>query len=296
MALAVIAKHRHVALLHQTGLAAQDQIWIEYNGLLAKPDHQVDSLIAITKAITEESDVSCFHLSMLPADYGTPLLDAFPYSRVYQEVTGWKRDLQAIRSCGSTVLNALSPNTRYQVRRSIRRYEQCYGTPRIEEMGSQSAAERAWNEASIWHKQRWSDSGFNNPEFSAFHCNLQKCGLDHGITRIYRVICGNETIGIFYFLSDGKVARFYLQGVKRERDAKLKPGLTGHCLLMQHLLDEGWDEYDFMGGDSQYKRQLADVKTRFVSVRVHDGSRTEQFLDSMRKLRNRVLGARTGGF
>jgi CelD/BcsL family acetyltransferase involved in cellulose biosynthesis len=235
---------------------------------------------------------------MLPADAGEALLGALPHGRVYQAVTGWERDLATLRSRGHSVLEGLSSNTRAQVRRSIRRYEARDGALSLRRAQSLAEAREAWELAGTWHRARWPDSGFNNPQFMNFHATLLKRGFDHGAVRLYRVAFGDETIAVCHYLceggalGEGGTVRFYLQGVRPEADGHLKPGLTAHCVLMQHFLDEGWDSYDFMGGDSRYKRQLADRRREFLSLRVHDGSARQRLRDVARALRTR-LNART---
>ena len=288
VALGVFGRIRDKALLHQTGIEAQDQVWIEYNGLIAEPELGTPALLAVVRTLLSKKECSVLHLSMLPSAVGIALLASLPHARVYQRVVGWQRDLLALRSKGQTILDALSSNTRQQVRRSLRRYEGRYGTVSVQRVSTPLDAIAALREAGTWHRSRWPDSGFRNPAFIEFHETLLKRGLDHGQVRVYRVAFGDITIGVFYYLCDRHAVRFYLQGVRPEADGKLKPGLTAHCLLMQHFLDEGWDSYDFMGGDSQYKRQLADEHTEFLTLRVHNGGLSHRLADAARAIRDRL--------
>ena len=103
----------------------------------------------------------------------------------------------------------------------------------------------------------------------------------------FRLAFGGQVIGVFHFLIRRGCAYFYLQGVREETDGKLKPGLTAHCLLMQHMLEAGFDSYDFMGGDSQYKRQLADQRRGFTIQRRHSGAWRFRLEDGLRELKRR---------
>ena len=102
-----------------------------------------------------------------------------------------------------------------------------------------------------------------------------------------RVSAGSRTVGVFFYLLAGETVYFYLQGVQPETDSKLKPGLMSHALLMQHFLERGASVYDFMGGDSQYKRQLADRTTSFMVLHWHNGALRFRLEDAARALRNR---------
>jgi CelD/BcsL family acetyltransferase involved in cellulose biosynthesis len=289
LALGLFGIRDRCAYLHQTGDAGRDQIWIEYNGMVGDAALQVPALEAAIKSLTARPDISEAHLSMLPSAVGEALMQSLPRARIYQRVVGWARDLKGLRERGIPLLDALSPNTRYQLRRSRRRYEARFGPLFVEEAKSLDDAEDAWQQAGQWHRARWADSGFINPAFLDFHQRLLKRGFDHGVVRIYRVGFGSETIAVLYLLCDAGRAYFYLQGVRSETDGHLKPGLTAHWALMQTLMDEGWDTYDFMGGDSQYKRQLADQRIEFLSLRIHDGSLRQRGRDLLRDLRNRFV-------
>jgi hypothetical protein len=39
-----------------------------------------------------------------------------------------------------------------------------------------------------------------------------------------------------------------------------------HVALMNHFKQQGFDYYDFLGGDSQYKRSLSDVEVKFFNI------------------------------
>lgn len=273
-----------IAYLHQTGRPAEDQIWIEYNGLLASPEHRIPATQAVVTALLASGYCDEVHLSMLPAECALP---EHRHGRTLEEVSGFIRNLAALREQNTSVLEGLSSNTRYQVRRSLKRYTELYGTPSVCAAGTRAEATAMFREADTLHQQRWTDSGFKNPTFVAFHETLLKRGFDHGNVQLFRVAFGNHVIGIFHYLCDNGRACFYLQGVRSESDGKLKPGLTGHSLLMQHFLETGYDSYDFMGGDSQYKRQLADRQQNFVIQRRHNGHWRFCTEDMFRSLKQR---------
>jgi CelD/BcsL family acetyltransferase involved in cellulose biosynthesis len=69
---------------------------------------------------------------------------------------------------------------------------------------------------------------------------------------------GNERIGALYcFVHRGKVY-FYQSGFRYSSDGKMKPGLLTHYFSIRYCLKRPeLNEYDFLAGDSQYKRSLA---------------------------------------
>lgn len=280
-----------VAMLHQTGLPHQDQIWVEYNGMLALPGHEVAALAEAITTLQQTGYCDEVHASMLPSTLGLALCDRFGGAHVNWEVRGFKSTFAQSREANKTVLGSLSSNTRYQVRRSLKLYEAAYGRPTLQAAATTDQALDMFTEAGNWHKDRWPDSGYKNPAFLTFHETLIKRGFDHGKTQLFRVVFGHHTIGVFYFLVLRKQAYFYLQGLRSEEDGKRKPGLMGHCLLMQYFLDQGVDVYDFMGGESQYKTQLANQTTGFATVRVHNGNLKFRLEQHARRLKRHFLRA-----
>jgi CelD/BcsL family acetyltransferase involved in cellulose biosynthesis len=64
-------------------------------------------------------------------------------------------------------------------------------------------------------------------------------------------------VGVLYnFVQDGKVY-FFQGGFNYQEDKHLKPGLATHACAIQHYLDLGFRDYDFMVGDARYKSSLA---------------------------------------
>jgi CelD/BcsL family acetyltransferase involved in cellulose biosynthesis len=50
---------------------------------------------------------------------------------------------------------------------------------------------------------------------------------------------------------------FYQSGLARFEDRTITPGFVAFCLCMQACYERGFSEYDFLAGDSRYKRDLA---------------------------------------
>jgi CelD/BcsL family acetyltransferase involved in cellulose biosynthesis len=226
---------------------------------------------------------------MLPAPLAQELCSGLSGAQIQYEVAGFQTDLKTPREQGKAIIDSLSSNTRHQVRRSLRLYENAHGRAQVVPAQSTEEAITMFHEAGSWHRSRWLDSGYNNPAFIEFHETLIKRGFDHGNIKLFRIVFGNHVVGVFYFLLIEGCAYFYLQGLRSESNNKLKPGLNAHCLLMQHFLKQGYDVYDFMGGESQYKRQLCNQQNAFMTLRVHNGRWRFLLEQQARQLKHRLL-------
>jgi CelD/BcsL family acetyltransferase involved in cellulose biosynthesis len=83
---------------------------------------------------------------------------------------------------------------------------------------------------------------------------------------LMRVTAGDTMIAVIYFHLVNNNVYFYLQGINYEADQKLKPGLVAHAIASQYFLEQGMKIYDYMGGYSQYKCQLAMQSETLVTV------------------------------
>ena len=128
--------------------------------------------------------------------------------------------------------------------------------------------------------RKWSDSGFINPYFLKFHENLIRNSFESGAVELSRLIAG-----------DGKQVYFYLHGINYHAHKNLKPGLVAHALATQSYLQRGMSKYDYMGGESQYKNQLAPQKMEFNSLIIQRPLSRFKLEDMARKIKKRIMSA-----
>ena len=252
--------------LHQMGDPLQDQIWMEYNDFLALPEHQESATNACLKALQQLDGHDEIVISMARQHRAQAIKNNLDYVCIGTPRPCYALNLQTIRELDQPYLLTLKSNTRYQIRRSIRHYEKLHGELSIKIANNAPEALEYFREAGPLHIERWDDSGYHNPEFIRFHETLIESNLSSGSVVLMKILSGNVTIGIIYFHIVGKSVYFYLHGLLYESDAKLKPGLVAHALATQYFIDQGMDYYDYMGGYSQYKIQLAEHSEDLTTV------------------------------
>jgi hypothetical protein len=182
--------------------------------------------------------------------------------------------LEPLRAAGVTYLSTLSRNTRHQIKRSMRFFEE-RGGPCAVERAADAAQAAAWlAELQGLHNARWAaknmTSTFTRPQARIFHAALiGRCvtagGADDLAVDLLRVRFGADTIALLYNLRFRNVVSFYQAGFKFESGNNCRPGLVAHALAIQYYLDSGACEYDFLAGEPEpvrYKRSLAsDART-----------------------------------
>jgi len=294
-----IEERRHGVLrsrclrLHQTGHRQQDQIWIEYNGFLAELGREKDVAEACLRHLCEANpEWDEFIIGAINADEADHFAQLTGlHSHLRWEAPCFGVDLNALRGSGQHYLDTLSRNTRHQINRAHRLYEQ-RGPVRLVRPDCASEALAIFDSIGPLHLDRWGagpdQSGYANPDFVRFHRSLIQDQWANGGVDLVSLHAGDEMIASFYNLLYDQNVYFYLGGMKTEPDNRLKPGLLGHSLCIEDYRQHGFHYYDFMGGDERYKSQLGSFHSQLVQVSLQRGRFKLRLEDVMRSARNRL--------
>jgi hypothetical protein len=276
--------------LFQTGDPQEDQIWVEFNDFLCHPDHLEGATNACLNAL-----LSCKYqcdeivISMILKSRADSLLKNFDHASVSLSTPAFKTNLQQLSANKGRYLDSLSRNTRYQINHSNKIYETLYGTLKLSFAKNSTQALQQLEEAGELHMGRWHDSGFKNPKFVSFHKEFILKNFDSGLIDVAKITAGNHLVAIIYNIIYQQNVYFYLQGLQYETDGKLKPGLTAHSMLIEHYLQQGMNSYDFMGGYSQYKKQLSQSVETLVIIKIQKPLLKFQLENLARSLKQKIL-------
>lgn len=199
-------------------------------------------------------------------------------------------DMEALRP-GAFECSA-GTNTRSQIRRCRRLYEEMFGAVAVTRAESLDEAMEFFAQMGALHNARWEAKGvvgsFATKSLVEFHCRLMPRLWEHGAVDMIRVSAGKKAIGFVYnFLAHGKVY-FFQSGFAYEADGKLKPGLLTHALVIDYYRAQGLREYDFMAGDAQYKRSLTKDQRVLHWTIVHRGGLYTRAFLFVRKLKGMI--------
>lgn len=258
-------------LLNATGVRDYDAVYIEFNGILAKPGlawrmHQF--------------------LAELPAGWQELVLpgldrEAFPGNALDQDLGALRTvvirdddahfvDLDAVRQHGD-YLALLSGSTRSQIRRSIRRYAE-RGEIAFEVADTVERAEAVFDELVTLHRETWAARGkhsrFVSDYVLEFHRELIRRRFASGEIQLARLKAGEWTLGALYnFRYRGRIYN-YQTGIRYDADNRLKPGLMCHAEAVAFNAANGETSYEFLAGNSRYKSSLATGRRRLTWVRL----------------------------
>jgi CelD/BcsL family acetyltransferase involved in cellulose biosynthesis len=197
-------------------------------------------------------------------------------------------DLTAIRASGRRFVDGLSANTRHQIRRSTRRYAEA-GEVRLDRADTVAQALDYLDALAALHQESWQrrhkPGAFANPAFLAFHRALILRGFADDTIDLLRVAAGSNAIGYLYnFRFRGRISA-YQSGFAHAPDAPhLKPGLTSHAIAIEAALAAGCTAYDFLAGDSQYKRSLSNAAAPLYWVEAFPRCSTRKITRPLRRI------------
>jgi CelD/BcsL family acetyltransferase involved in cellulose biosynthesis len=248
------------ARFNESGIAALDRIYVEYNDVLAAENASRDVRKAAVTAI----------IGALPAADQIVFRNVRPLMSAAIDEACAENDLDfdvlsvqptfEIRLEGATqddVPGNVSLSLRRKIRRSIRRYEE---RGQLVLSRAQSAEDRivAWTELMGLSTQKRSRRGvrsvFQQPKFRAFHEALLAGCPEH--VDLVRLTCDGETLAVLYNFVDRLRVYNYQSGVFYEADNQLAPGFVAHSLAAKRYREDGYHVYDLLAGDAEYKRRL----------------------------------------
>lgn len=200
-------------------------------------------------------------------------------------------DLNGLRSAGLAYLDSLSGNTRGQIRRSLKKYREA-GNVTVELAASLRQAEEFFEEMCRMHQSRWTRRGetgaFCPGRRLEFHRQLIRQAYDKGNIHLLRVAAGDQTLGVLYnFVEKGKIY-FFQSGFNYGPDPRLQPGLVTHACAIEHYLNRGFSEYDFLAGAARYKASLAKNSRYLLWVSFARPSIKRSSIELLRLLKRRM--------
>lgn len=252
--------------LSETGLPEFDGLTVEHNNLLLRRGWETPAWEAALNALADwDKDWNEIRVSGMSSLATLNTLQSLARShnliaQVELSKPFFWVDLDALRTDQRDYLSALSSNTRQQVRKSLRLYADS-GEIKLSIAQSPEQGLVYFEELRELHQRYWVVKGqpgaFASEFANRFHRLLIGSGIPSGHVQLVKLTSGEQTIGILYNLVQADKVCNYQAGLVYDDNPKRKPGLVCHVMAVEMNLARGAHSYDFLMGDSQYKRSLA---------------------------------------
>jgi len=288
-----IYKRKSLSILSIARIYIGTGEYTKYNRMLVVPEYEDSFALALIKTIKSKLRWSELHLDgFAPEDAGA-LLGAGKNAGLLFQVREDKSpafDFQkAIDDGYQDVISALGKNTRYNIRRSLRLFNEIYGQQTIEWAENADQAKSVLSELIDLNRRRWARlnqlGSFDQPYIISYYVALiDELKLwPQGSVIVFRVKAGEKTLGCIFHYVENEHLMFTKSGIAQFEDAKLKPGLITHLACMEECkrrsLAEtqrgkpGLAKYDFLSGEGsgQYKDSLSNKEGYLLSASAERG-------------------------
>jgi CelD/BcsL family acetyltransferase involved in cellulose biosynthesis len=248
-------------VLNATADAQQDHVFIEYNGLLARRGQESAAWQAWANLLQKTRNWDELQLQGV-----TPTILKFWMQTDFSINTDQERivrliDLNRVKTLGKSFSESLGQSTRRKVRQARKAAEQL-GPISVRTAEDVTEAMQFFEEFKRIHNYKWQytvDGGaFGLEIFERFHRRLIAAHFENGVIQLLKVVAGEHVVGVLYnFVHQNEVLQ-YQSGINYNLfRSNESPGLLIHALAVEHSAALGYSSYDFLAGDSQYKRSLS---------------------------------------
>jgi CelD/BcsL family acetyltransferase involved in cellulose biosynthesis len=240
-----------------------ESVFVEYNRVLAEPRHRAGFAAALVDALRQQSGWHELTLDGFAPEEAEPFLVAEPMFEA-ERMECRTMELRRAEAADGVVLDTFRSATRKKVRRSL----EALGEVETEWARSPEHALDVLAELIELHQDRWTGVGqpgaFASARFAAFHRELVPRLLPKGAVVLFRVRAAGATVACLYNFVERRRVLFYQSGLASFSDRAISPGFLAFALCMQACFEQGMDEYDFLAGDSRYKKDLSTMSRQLV--------------------------------
>lgn len=249
----------------ESGHRQFDSLTVEHNGFLVESALSVavlrEAIAGLTKLALSWDEL---HVSGIDRNRVPDYLDSAQRAQLRALITIEKPyhfvDCETIRQKGGDYIGALSRNTRYQIRRAMRAYED-QGSIGFQVADTFDLAQDYFEKLRRLHQQHWVAKGVQGAFGSAFaldfHRSLIRSRFSKGEIQLAEICVGTMPIGYLYNFVFDRVVYNYQSAFQYDDDTRLKPGLVSHCCAVKYNIEAGMKTYDLLMGAQRFKQSLA---------------------------------------
>jgi CelD/BcsL family acetyltransferase involved in cellulose biosynthesis len=279
--------------LNETGHNDFDVITLEHNGLLTIRGFESMAVDAVLDHLKDDNEWDELYLGGLTTSQFRHWADAASNKRLWVlmrfEKPFFYIDLEKIRINGTTYLESLSRNTRYQARRALRSYS-TNGALGCQYASSAEEAHVWFGELVTLHQSYWISKGepgaFSTDFARKFHTAVITKGWPRGTVKIVRLVAGANTLGYLYNFCLNGVLYNYQSGHISEKNPKVKTGLVCHCLVVDDAIQRGFAAYDLLMGGGHFKSSLTNASGDMIWSVIQQRRLTIGFENVLRRSRD----------
>jgi CelD/BcsL family acetyltransferase involved in cellulose biosynthesis len=261
-----------------SGEPEEDEICSEYIGVIAARGAEEAVADALAERLCEGAFGAWDELVLPAMDGGArlPHLIAGALGRagvlVRMEATS-VAPYATLPSTWEAYLGAMTSHGRHFINRSLRDFDRwAGGDVAVRRASTPAELDEGKRVLVALHQDRWADQGaFGSSRFKAFHDAVMPALLADGALDLLWLEARGEPVACLYNLRRGDKIYVYQSGRRTDLPNAIRPGIVLHARAIRRAIEEGVREYDFLAGDSRYKRRLASASRPIVRLRAVRG-------------------------
>ncbi len=252
-----------VLYLQETGDSNIDRLTLEYGGLLARRGDEERAYAAFFAAIAKMRHWRALRINA--STHTNHVLAALPPNLLaycMQRRPSYLVDLDALRSTQRGYIDSMaSGNTRHKLRRTLREYG-AHGEVCMDVADTPGRALAYLDELTRLHEKYWESKGrrgsFGDRFFQDFHRDFIGRHAASGLAQLSCIRAGDLVAGYCYHLVWNRRVYYYNSGLNYGALPRHDhPGYLAHVAAIDNYLAKGLSSYDFLAGESTYKRALS---------------------------------------
>jgi CelD/BcsL family acetyltransferase involved in cellulose biosynthesis len=282
--------------LNTAGELPADSVCVEYNDVLVARGKE-SAVAATLVAHLNRQPWDEFLLNGCQRESAIPAVEQHLATHMLarQEEPAYYVDLDVLRQNGVSFGDSLRQPTRKHVRQYLR-YCGEIGEVSVCAATTTEQALAMLSDLTALHQERWTAKGmqgaFASSLFLQFHESLVRRCFPSGSIRLIRVRAGDTPVGIIYGFVFRGIMYFYQSGINYNLPSRVSPGIVANVCAIQHCLENGLSQYDFLAGDAQYKRMLSSSQRQLDWISVRRRGWRFGLVDSLRALKRRAVASR----
>lgn len=259
-----------------SGESEADEIMSEYLGPIVARGFEVAVANALAAVWASEPDWQEIVLTAL--DGSSPGVAGLEPALTAQ---GWDLEIPAANHCPfielpsswENYLSALSSHDRYWAKSSLRDFAAWAGDEwQVQRASNQAELVRGREILHELHAQRWQQDGkqgvFASSRFLQFHDQVMPRLLEQNALDLCWLSVHGKPIAVLYNIVWRNGVYCYQIGRSVTVPKRIRPGAVLHLFEIKRAIESGRQEYDFLGGDALFKRQLALAKRPLLKIRI----------------------------
>jgi hypothetical protein len=253
-------------MLLATGEDEDGEICSEFQDLICLAQYEEKMLLALSQCIKSDASIISIKFS-----------NVFPDSLIqrwfYSHCQHWTREvdvvgLHFIAPVGKDIDDQIELLTSKTTKRHAKKYVKatdCY----CEVLSDETEIPEYFEELTALHNLSWQERGklgvFINKTFSAFHREFTKKLFQKNKLLLFKIICQQKTVAVFYGIIEGDVLYYYQSGVMRDC-ALPSAGTAMHIEALNYARKNQLKSYDLMkGSPDSYKAHFIPSEKKLLN-------------------------------